>query len=411
MIQDVSRIEKEFLIRSIVQSEQPVRFHGISASGTGLITTMDQSMLSVTLIDMMDDAPFCPHEHVTGYFDCNGRTYAFETMIRDSRQNELRLDPPGRLLKSLQRKYVRVRKPRDIQVSISLPNEEICLDYPVCPDYVSLDKPSSRAGYQGKNIAEIVNSFKTDIGNKSSIDTIVMFRTKKPDLFEEKLICDTGRVLFIPSTSSGLPKVDPYPEGRIITLTQEEKFEDPNYFVEGSRFDKLLEEKKKDAISSEIWCPIVYYQYVVGYVYAAHTGGESFDVSMVDRLWDFSRILASELKKTGYFDSETKVTETRAHKPEILDMSPGGMLITLPERDIRTPIKEGSTFTTNISFGKKAVQCAARVVRRYEGKDVISYGTTFLDLAPQDIMNLYEFLYRRPYTNDDPVAYEQINRA
>jgi hypothetical protein len=155
----------------------------------------------------------------------------------------------------------------------------------------------------------------------------------------------------------------------------------------------------------------VYYQYVVGYVYAAHTGGESFDVSMVDRLWDFSRILASELKKTGYFDSETKVTETRAHKPEILDMSPGGMLITLPERDIRTPIKEGSTFTTNISFGKKAVQCAARVVRRYEGKDVISYGTTFLDLAPQDIMNLYEFLYRRPYTNDDPVAYEQINRA
>lgn len=368
-------------------------------------------MLSVTMTDMMDDSPFCAFEHVTGYFDCNGRTYAFETMIRDSNQNELRLDPPNRLLKSLQRKYVRVRKPRDIQVSISLPNEEICLDYPICPDYVSLDELASQSGYQGKNIAEIVNSFKTDIGKKSCKDTIVMFRTKKPDLFEEKLICDTGRILFIPSTVSGLPKVDPYPEGRIITLAQEEKFEDPNYFVVGSRFDKLLEEKKNAGISSEIWCPIVYYQYVVGYIYVAHTGGESFDVSMVDRLWDFSRILASELKKTGYFDSETSVTKAKAHKPEILDMSPGGMLITLPEHDIRTPVKEGSTFTTTMSFGKKHAQCMARVVRRYEGKDAISYGTTFLELAPQDIMNLYEFLYHRPYTDDDPVAYEQINRA
>lgn len=411
MIQDVSRIEKEFLIRSIVQNEQPVRFHGISASGTGLITMIDQSMISVTLIDMMDDEPFCAHEHVTGYFDCHGRTYAFETMIRNSRQNELQLDPPGRLLRSLQRKYVRVRKPRDIQIAISLPNEEICLDYPVCPDYVSLDKPSRQTGYQGKNLAEIIKLFKTDIGGKSSKDTIVMFRTKKPDCFEEKLICDTGRVLFIPSTASGLPKVDPYPEGRIITLTQEEKFEDPNYFVEGSRFEKLLEEKKDRGISSEIWCPIVYYQYVVGYIYAAHTEGESFDVSMVDRLWDFSRILAAELKKTGYFASETTIAQSRGHKPEILDMSPGGMLISLPDRDVRIPVKEGSTFTTTISFGKKTVQCAARVVRRYEGNGAISYGTTFLDLAPQDIMNLYEFLYRRPYADDDPVAHEQINRA
>jgi hypothetical protein len=252
MSQDVSQIEKEFLIRTIVQSERPVRFHGVSTTGTGLITMMDRSMLSVTLTDTLEDRVFCTCERITGYFDCRGSTYAFETTVRDMRQNELRLDPPGRLLRNPQRKYVRIRKPRGIQVTIQLQNEDIHLDYPVCPDYLNIDENMNDAEYTAMNFMELIGSFKNGLSGKCSKNTIVMFRTKKPESFEENLISKTGKVLFVPSTGSGLPKADPYPGGRIIAAKQEEAFEDPNYFIVGSRFEKILLEKKSKGISSEI---------------------------------------------------------------------------------------------------------------------------------------------------------------
>ena len=53
---------------------------------------------------------------------------------------------------------------------------------------------------------------------------------------------------------------------------------------------------------------------------------------MVDYLWDFSRILAWYLKDTGYFSTEVEQKQVPGHEPRILDMSPGGMLMSLPAR-------------------------------------------------------------------------------
>lgn len=407
MIQHVSQIEKEFLIKTVVKNEQPVRFHGLSTAGTGLITMIDRTMMDVTLIDTFDNSGFSVCEHLTGYFDCHGTTYAFETTVRECQQKTIRIDHPVKLMRSLQRKYVRVRKPKDVQVLFHLANEEIHLDYPICPEYISVDEISSDTCNTGDKLTDLICSFKERIADKCTDNTIIMFRTKKPDTFEEELITNTGKVLFIPSTSSVLPKNDPYPDGRIVTEVIEEQFEDPDYFLTGSKFEKLLKEKKERGITSEIWCPIVYYQYVVGYIYVADSGTKSFDISMVDYLWEFSRVLAFQLKKTGYFASNTKSTVPFRHKARILDMSPGGMLIALPQTEIRTPIKEGSIFAVEITLGDKTVQCSAKVTRRFEEKDCVTYGTTFINLSREDMVALYEFLYRKPFDEHDTHAYEQ----
>ncbi len=407
MIQCVSQIEKDFLVKTVMDNEQPVRFHGISTTGTGLITAIDRSIVSVTLLNTFDDAAFSVCEHITGYFDFHGKTYAFETTVRDSSSKILRIDPPTKLLRSLQRKYVRVKRPRGVNVRLSLANEDIKLDYPVCPEYVSVEKSSAENSFSGKKLTDMIALFQAELSARNAEQTIVMFRSRKPERFEEELISATGKVLFIPSTSVSLPKKDPYPEGRIITETLEETFEDPNYFVEGSRFERVQTEKRADGITSEIWCPIVFYQYVVGYIYAGSRTGESFDISMVDYLWDFARVLAYQLKETGYFKNEETCSAAPGHCAKIVDMSPSGMLIALPTSEIRTPIKEGSFFSVEISFGKSVVTCSAKVMRRFEENGMHCYGTFFCNLSGTDIMTLYEVLYRRPFANDDPLAYEQ----
>ncbi len=407
MIQNVSQIEREFLIKTVSQNEQPVRFHGVSTAGTGIISTIDKSGLAVTILETIDGSGFSVCEHITGYFDCHGKTYAFETTVRDSKQRTLRVDVPSQLLRSLQRKYVRVRRPRDIRVVFHLANEDIVLDYPTCPEYISVEDCSGDRRFAGSTIQEIVASFKGELALKAQKSTIIMFRNRAPSSFEEKLLSATGKVLFVPSVDSPLPKSDPYPEGRIITEAIEESFEDPNFFIEGSHFGRLLAEKKTRGISSEIWCPVVYYQYVVGYIYIANREGESFDVAMVDYIWDFSRVLAYHLKKTGYFETGEDKKTAPGHAATVLDMSPGGMLISLPRSDIRTPIHEGSVFSVDISLGDRCVPCTARVIRRFDDTDTVSYGTTFINMTSSDVMTLYEFLYRKPYVANDPIAYER----
>ncbi len=408
MIQNVSHIEKEFLFKSVVQNEHPVRFHGVSTAGTGVIRDYNRDGVCVTLLDTIDNACFSVCERIIGYFDCHGKTYAFESTVRDTRDRDIRLDCPHQLIRSLQRKFIRVKKPRDVQVLFRLPNEDINLSYPVCPEYISIDEIELSSNFRDKTLPDVINRFKKDVALRSSENTIIMFRTQKPSRFEEELVSKTGKVLFIPSTSSTLPKTDPYPEGRIITESIEESFEDPNYFIEGSHFEKLLNEKQKLGISSEIWCPIVYYQYVVGYIYISNKNGDSFDIGMVDYLWDFTRILAWYLKETGYFSVESEPKRAPGHEPKILDMSPGGVLFSLPRSEIRTPIREGSLFSIEIQMKKREepICCSARVVRRFEEEESITYGTSFVNLSAQDMMNLYEVLYRRPYQSGENLGFE-----
>jgi len=407
MVQEASPIEKEFLIKTVVMNEHRVRFHGITTTATGIITVMDRNRLSVRILDTFNDEVFSPFEHLTGYFDCHGRTYAFQTTVRESAQNVLSLDPPEKLLKSLQRNYVRIRFPRTISANFSLANEEIRLDYPICPEYLSFDDESQFSETGVTSILGFINSFKEQAQLRSTANTIVMFRTKKPSCYEEELISRTGKVLYIPSTSSGLPKIDPYPEGRIITEGLEEKFESPDYFVTGSRFDSLLAEKKRKGIVSEIWCPILYYQYVIGYVYLANRDNASFDLAMIEFAWDFSRVLAYQLKKTGYFQHETKKRDPIVHQPNIVDISPGGMLISLPKNDIRTPVKEGCIFKVCVNMGKSKFSGTAKVLRRFEDTKNYFFGTSFINLPPEQIMALYEALYGHPYSVNDPMAHEK----
>lgn len=409
MIQSVSPIEKEFLIKTVYQNEHPVRLHGVSTAGTGKITNVDRQGMFVTLTETYDNANFSLFEHITGYFDCHGNTYAFETTIRDSADKQIRIDAPDTLLRSLQRKYVRVKKPQNIKVAFSLANEDIQLEYPICPEYISVDENTSAIS-SSSDLTKVIAEFRERMNAYCTGNTIQMFRNRAPHSFEEKLLTKTGKVLFIPSTSAELPKTDPYPEGRIITQAIEESYEDPNHFVEGTHFSKLMKEKSAKGISSEIWCPIVYYQYVVGYIYAVKSGSDSFDIAMVDSLWDFSRILAYQLKKTGYFKCEEKKQKPIHHPAELIDMSPGGMHIALDQSNSKFPIREGSIFSIRIMTGTQEIQCTTKVVRRYSRKDSISYGTVFLDLSSEQFMHLYECLYRSPYNEYDPRAHEQSRK-
>lgn len=398
MVQSVSLIEKEFLLKTILTTEQAIKVHGLGTVSTCKLEAIDKKYLTLLVFETQSDNPFSVCEKLTIYFEYQGKTYTFESTVRNKNQNTLAIDPPLKIIKSLQRKYIRIKKPKDISVRFFLQNEEISMNYPVCPEYLSVDENDLIKQNSQVDLTALISAFQANIAATVASSTIIMFRTKAPDSFEEKLICATGKVLFIPSTSSIIPKSDPYPEGRIITQQIEEQYEDPNHFIEGTKLSKIIADKKNKGISSEIWCPIVYYQYVVGYIYAASYGNNSFDISMLDYIWDFSRMLAYKLKQSGYFSNVSQKAESIKHETSILDFSPGGMLFSISSSEIRTPIKEGSIINIEINIEKKTIQCTAKVQRKYQIENNENYGLLFLNLSAENVMLLYEFLYQKKLT-------------
>lgn len=402
MQSDVILVEKDFLLKATIEQKKTVRVHALGFSCPGILLPIQREFLGLQLQQNESVMPSL-FEHLTIYFDFSKVTYAFDTVVRKLESNTIKLDIPKRLRRSLKRKYIRVKTPRDVKTIFHLANEEIKLDYPVCDEYSSISQTIASSEYDIRNLNTLIQSFKKKIAPQSTEDKVIMFRTRQPETLEETIITKTGKVLYIPSTSSPLPKHDPYPEGRIVTEEIEETFEKPDYFIEGSEFEKKLKEKQENGINSEIWCPIVFYQYVVGYIYVANTGREavSLDINMVDYTLEFSRVLAYFLNKTGYFKTDNEKPEPLKHAAKIIDMTPEGMLMALPQNEIKAPIKEGTIFSMQISLKDKHISCSGKVMRRYVQADTVCYGISFMNLSPEEVIKLHEYLYHRPYSEGD----------
>lgn len=404
---EVTAVEKDFLIKTTIDQKKVVRIHGLGFSGPGTLVPAQEDLLGLVISGNTESKPSL-FERLTIYFDFSNTTYAFDTVVRKFDKNIIRIENPKKLSKSLKRKYVRVKAPRDVRVLFHLANEDIKLDYPVCDEYSSISEAAATTDFNLSSLNALVASFQKKISGQATENTITMFRTRKPMGLEEEMITKTGRILYIPSTSSPLPKHDPYPEGRIITESIEESFEDPDFFINGTKFEKDLNNKKERGIHSEIWCPIVYYQYVIGYIYVANSGKEpaSLDIDMVDATLEFSRVLAYFLETKGYFKTNETGPRPQGHGAKILDMTPDGMLMALPEKEIRTPIKEGTNFSVQLLLKNKHITCTGKVMRRYTQPPLVCYGISFINLKPEDIIDLHEFLYHRPYTESDEFSHE-----
>ena len=137
---------------------------------------------------------------------------------------------------------------------------------------------------------------------------MVIFKDVKPKTTEERVIAETGRSLYLPSTLGHFPQSDPYPKKRLIT---EEIF---RRYLESSgvglqymdeAVNRFVKHKFDAGYFSDAWIPILFQEYVIGYIRVLinQEGKLPFDYAIIEKLYQFSRVLAYSLKLNGYFKS------------------------------------------------------------------------------------------------------------
>jgi len=276
-------------------------------------------------------------------------------------------------------------------------NERIRIDCPESSEYSELEMPALSVGFDTASINGLLQSFKDLTSTMYTKSGIVMFnKTRKPESVEERLVADSGRTLLIPSTQGPLPSTDPYPEGRIITQAMSDAFEGPSIMLEGSDMERNRMDKMAAGIISELFCPILYYQYVVGYVYLMNDEDRKsyLDYRAVDFAWEFSRILAYSLKSNNYF----KIDENAPldpYKPQIVNMSSTGCLFSMPKAMFKLKLKVATILNVILSkeHGEGFVSIMGRVARHLEDKQNDYYGIAFLNTEQDALETLHTSLY------------------
>jgi hypothetical protein len=233
---------------------------------------------------------------------------------------------------------------------------------------------------------------------------LVIFKDVKPSTTEERLLAETGKALFLASTLGPFPSDDPYPKKRLIT---EDIF---HRYLEGTGVDlkyipdacaRFIEQKNKAGIFSDLWVPILFYEYVVGYIHIwiNKEGMAPFDYAVIDNMFQFSKILAYSLKLNGYFESGKLKNEPFEGK--IIDISASGLLFTYPNSVFANTLMPDNELTVKLITGRRTVNAKTKIVRRYKDNIQRYFGCRFLDMEPEDLRFLFEYIYGKTFTDLD----------
>jgi hypothetical protein len=238
-----------------------------------------------------------------------------------------------------------------------------------------------------------------------------MFKERVPESLEERLIVRTGKIYYLPTAIGGLPLVDPYVRPRIVTrdilvdFLREQRMRDDLVEDEVARFER---NKKSTGILSELMIPMIFQEYVIGYVCLVNKqiGKPPFDLALLETFHQFAKVLVYSLKINGYFrDAPKRVSDFPA---EVIDISAGGLLFTNASKELATSLLPGSAIEVNIRTGGRSVRAAGTVKRTYRDAELVYYGIEYEEIAPEDFRFLFEALYGRNFTDADATGIEGL---
>jgi c-di-GMP-binding flagellar brake protein YcgR len=403
MATPVGRIEKEFLFNALFEEKIPVMY----------IRDRTEYIFKLTQ-PAGEELVFRPekplgkmknHIKLPFMFSYRGQTVDFTAEILAQKDDLVYCKAPQTLYKNLDRNYLRVDTPSDIKILFTFRGDRYNLAFPKIMEYESIAVNEVNKNFNPRNLSGLIGQITKMLSGFADGYKIVNFKDKKPETIEERIVSETGKTLFIPSTVGFLPKTDPYPKKRIIT---EELFH--RYLETTGIGQKFLEEntarflknKFSDNIYSDAWIPILFHEYVIGYIHIwiDKQGRLPFDFSVLDNVYQYAKVLAFALKENGYF--EHGKVQNQPFEGRVLDISASGLLFAYPlGSSLLATLLVDAELTVTIETQNRKINVLAKIVRRFKDKNAGYLGCRFMNMVPEDMRFLYEHLYGRQIDDKD----------
>ena len=400
----IGRIEREFILENLNDKKIPIDIHGFKKTDNGLILRFDERAITI-FKEKGSWELFHPDEEVKVFFSYFGQVMTFSGKVAEAGEY-LVITMPSSMYKNLQRKYERVTLPTGAKVSFVFEDTTFELEFPRTEEY--FDPEKNETPLESSEIQSLIAGLKQKAENIGITYKIQMFRERKPDKYEEEIVTATGKILYLPSVALGYPIEELDIEGKILT---QETLVSPDYNSMISRgiktkddLYKLIEAKKREGIYSELYCPIIYLDYVIGVIRAVGVRYNEIPRGFVDYIDQFSKVLVASLRATGYFSNIEPVEKN--YEAEVLDISASGLLFTHPKSELAERIMLYTDLDISLRLGDRKMVIPSRVMRKYYSEHRIFFGVQFMDLKPEDFRFLFESIYGRDFSKRDEELWE-----
>jgi len=397
MATPVGRIEKEFLFKALFEEKLPIMY------------IKDRNEYSMYLEQRVTEelvlrcgkplGKMKIHSKMPLLFNYHGQVVDFHAEVITQKENLIYCKTPDKLYKNLDRNYLRVDTPSDLKILFTFRGDRYNLLFPRVMEYETVGITELGRNVNPRDLSGLVKQITLSLKNFADGYKIVNFKDKKPDSIEERIVSETGKTLFIPSTSGLLPKADPYPKKRIITEDLFKRYLETTGVGQAFLDDTLarfVKHKADEGFFSDAWVPILFHEYVIGYIHVwiSKEGRVPFDFSVLDNIYQLAKVLAFSLKENGYFDHGRM--ENEAFEGRVLDISASGLLFAYPlGSSLMTTLLIDSELTVTIEAPYRTISVIARIVRKFKDKTAGYFGCRFINIAPEDTRFLFEHLYGR----------------
>jgi hypothetical protein len=403
MATPAGRIEKEFLLKVLYDEDLPIMYN---KDGTDHILTLEQpAKEALVLRPEKPIGKLKPHTKLGLLFDYRGQVIHFTAEITAVKDELIICKVPQALYKNLDRNYLRVDAPSDLKILFSFRGDRYNLSFPKIMEYENTGSDNFFQSLDRQNLSGLMKQMTPSLKKYSDGYRIVNFKDKKPETLEERILSETGKTLFLPSTVGSLPKTDPYPKKRIVTEDIFKRYMEStgvdSAFIDES-YARFLRNKYNEGIFSDAWIPILFQEYVIGYIHIwiNKEGRPPIDFSALDNIYQFAKVLAFSLEENGYFEYGKMHNES--FEGRVLDISASGLLFAYPYgNSLSSTLLLGAELTVNIEAPNRSINVIAKIIRRFKDKTTGYYGCRYVNLVPEDMRFLFEHLYGRQIDDTD----------
>jgi len=403
MATPVKNIEKELLLKVMFDEEIPVIYYKDRVEYVFMLKKPVTEDMLFEVNQPIERLKIKDRIDLT--FEYKGKAVAFITEVVQIKEQEITCTIPDYFYKDLDRSYSRVSVPAQMQVNFTFLGDRYNLSFPKVPEYSTEDLGHIFQDEDIKNLSGLIVQMSTWIKTFASNYRLVIFKDVKPSTTEERIIAETGRALFLPSTREGFPQSDPFPRKRIITEDVFKRYLESTGIGVGfidSACARFIKAKADSNIFSDAWIPILFHEYVIGYVHIWIDAADKppFDYEIISTLFQLTKVLAYSLKINGYF--EKGKLKNDPFEGRVIDISASGLLFAYPvSSNISSVLKPDSRLTVKITTPDRSITTEARIVRRFKDKTIGYYGCRFDKMETEVHNYLFEFIYGKPLTDDD----------
>lgn len=389
----ITRVERDFILQQLAKSHGNLLLLGPGKNGMSSVHAVTKEFLVLQVLKDTYDT-FKSWERIICYGLHAGQRFIFSTKIRKVEGNLFFLGIPDTMYKAPKRRHIRLPPPHDLKMYVTIKNRNLKINFPESSESDDVYLPET-VNWKGKNdLRTLVTEFKYKANGLSVVNGIVMYQPgKEPSKIEERLIVHYARALLIPDTKKPLPSQAELADDRLISREMLEAYEGPTIFLDVETLGKSNLKKSDNHVISELYVPIQYFQYTVGYVYLMNDYrlSQPLGINELDFAWEFAHVLSYHLHKSDYF--HTGKAEPEHVEPQLIDITPGGCLLSLSKEIYPLLLKKGYCLIITMILPEKKIELTGKIVRGYSDSANFYYGIQFIDIDEELELELSRILY------------------